>query len=193
MNEVNAIKEKRIINRMQKQLLKQNYRDYLLFYLGISFGLRISDLRKITVSDVNGDELKLKEKKTGKNRRLWINEEVKFVLEKYTIGKPDDEYLFKSQKGDNLPITRQRAYEILNSAWRAIGQNGTIGTHTMRKTYGYLLYKNGISLSLICKLLNHRDESTTLAYIGITNEDKEDCYKMIGKLMPSIIKNKKLS
>ena len=43
-----------------------------------------------------------------------------------------------------------------------------IGTHTLRKTFGYHAYNNGYDITLIQKLFNHSSQSVTLRYIGIT-------------------------
>jgi len=51
-----------------------------------------------------------------------------------------------------------------------------VGTHTMRKTFGYHAYKKGLDLAVIQKLLNHSSPSITLAYIGITQEDQDNVY-----------------
>ena len=63
-----------------KKLLYDKPRDLCLFTLGINTNLRTSELLRITVgmvTDLNaGDELTLKEKKTGKHRRITLNKAV---------------------------------------------------------------------------------------------------------------------
>lgn len=44
------------------------------------------------------------------------------------------DYLFKSRKGQNEPITRIQAYRLLNSVAQSI-ELEEIGTHTLRKTF----------------------------------------------------------
>jgi integrase len=104
---------------------------------------------------------------------------------KETPAVPVD-YVFKSRKGYNMPITRQQAYRILNSAAEDLGLvernsagvivSGEIGTHTMRKTFGYHAYKNGVSLELLMDIVNHSTPAMTLRYIGITEQKKKDVY-----------------
>jgi hypothetical protein len=63
-----------------KKLLAHNPRDFCLFVSGINTNLRASDLTQITVGMVKdkkaGDDLELKEKKTGKPRRITLNKSV---------------------------------------------------------------------------------------------------------------------
>lgn len=54
--------------------------------------------------------------------------------------------------------------------------SGEIGTHTMRKTFGYHAYNNGVSLELLMDIFNHSSKSQTLRYIGITEEEKKEVY-----------------
>lgn len=89
-----------------------------------------------------------------------------------------NEPLFKSQKArrtdGQLRITQQHAWRILSGAAQACGLNYKIGTHSLRKTFGYQLYRNGINIELIQRLLNHSSPSITLAYIGITQDDMDE-------------------
>lgn len=57
-----------------------------------------------------------------------------------------------------------------------MGITDQIGTHTLRKTFGYWVYKEGKDITLIQKLLNHASPSITLAYIGITQDELDDVY-----------------
>lgn len=113
----------------------------------------------------------LTEQKTGKIRRIKING-IQDELNDYIQGMNDSDYLFKSQKGDNLPISRVQAYRILNKAAKAIGLED-IGTHTMRKTFGYHFYQKTKDVALLQELFQHSAPSVTLRYIGI-NQDIMD-------------------
>ena len=64
----------------------------------------------------------------------------------------------------------------MNEAARTLGIREKIGTHTLRKTFGYHAYKAGYDLSQIQKLLNHSSLGVTLRYIGITQEQLDEIY-----------------
>ena len=83
-----------------------------------------------------------------------------------------EDYIFQSRKGANKPITRVQAYRILNSSAQKIGLE-EIGTHTLRKTFGYHFYNQTKDIALLQELFNHSAPSVTLRYIGI-NQDKID-------------------
>lgn len=173
MKEVQPIRDKGKIEEMKAGLLKQGYRDYMIFVLGINTGLRISDLLELKVSDVKDKtHILLKEQKTDKTKRFMINSQLKQDIDKYIKGMNDNEYLFQSQKGNNKPISRVQAYRILNQAAASIGLE-EIGTHTLRKTFGYWHYKQYKDVALLQELFNHSAPSITLRYIGI-NQDVMD-------------------
>ena len=69
------------------------------------------------------------------------------------------------------------AYYILNRGAKAVGIKEPIGTHTLRKTFAYWAYKQGTSLELIQKILNHSSASVTLRYIGITQDQIDAVYE----------------
>lgn len=174
MNFVQPIREKEKIEEVKNQLLKSGYRDYLLFVTGINTGLRISDFIKLKVKDVRGNtHILIKEEKTGKQKWFLINANLDELLGGYIKNLPDDEYLFKSRQGFNKAITRVQAYIIINTAVKNTGVVDQIGTHTLRKTFGYHHYQQFKDFAILQFIFNHSAPSVTLRYIGI-NDDMKD-------------------
>jgi integrase len=164
---VQPIRDIKDIENMKRVLKKSGQRDYMLFLTGINTGLRISDILKLKVSDVKGkSHISIKEKKTGKNKRLLLNAPFKVELDEYIADMQDDEPLFKSQKGDNKPIGVVRAWGLLKDAAEKCDLD-EIGTHTLRKTFGYHFYQQYKDVALLQDIFNHSSPSVTLRYIGI--------------------------
>ena len=148
MEFVQPIRDLKKIETIKKLLKQQNLRDYCLFVVGINSGLRISDLLKLTVSDViDGNKLKdrirLREKKTNKFKDFPLSDNTKSALKEYlkTRDYKDNEPLFLSRKNKGF-LLRQQAYKIINNVAYAVGIKDKIGTHTLRKTFGYHAYNN---------------------------------------------------
>jgi integrase len=184
MEFVQPIRDRKQLEAMKKILKGSSLRDYCLFVLGINSGLRISDLLNLKIGDVtdeNGkvkDRITLREKKTGKAKDFPLSDSAKKAISEYLKSRGTYELtdaLFASRKG-GTPLTRQHAYRIINEAARAVGIKEQIGTHTLRKTFGYHAYQSGVDITRIQKLLNHSAPSITLAYIGITQEELDDVY-----------------
>ena len=54
------------------------------------------------------------------------------------------------------------AYNIIHSACREAGLNIVVGTHTMRKTFGYHHYKQNKDVAMLQMIFNHSNPRTTL-------------------------------
>lgn len=180
MEFVEPIRDRKQIEVLKKLLKSSNVRDYILFIIGINSGLRISDLLILKVSDVfDGKKIKdritIREQKTNKVKNFPISDTVSKALKEYEVSKMNQEdALFPSQKGGK-PISRIQAYRILNSAARALNLE-KIGTHTLRKTFGYHAYQAGVDISRIMELLNHSSQKETLRYIGISRDELDEIY-----------------
>jgi len=196
MKTVEPIRDLKTIRSMRSYLRDQSLRNELLFILGINVGLRISDILKLTFDDVlNFKTMSAKEyviiteKKTSKTKKFYIGTIVSKLIDGYAATLVEvlpHMYVFCSKKSENKPISRQHAWYILNNAAEMIGIverdhtgkiiSGEIGTHTMRKTFGYHAYTNGTTIELLMDIFNHSSKTQTLRYIGITEDQKKDVY-----------------
>lgn len=144
-------------------------RDRFMFTIGINTGLRASDLVKLKVSDVHGKNTStIVEEKTGKPRRLYLAAIQDEIME-FCDGKADDEWLFPSRKGIGH-ISPTQAYRSLNKAAEALDRQD-VGTHTMRKTFGYHYYQKTKDIATLMEIFGHSAPSITKRYIGITEDE----------------------
>lgn len=174
MNTVEPIRDIEKIEQIKVYLRSRSQRNFIMFLLGINSGLRISDILVLKVSDVkNRDFVILSEKKTRKDKKFLLNETLKHELKGFIAFKEDDEYLFSGKRAGDKPLDRTTAYKIINEAARAVGIKDRIGTHTLRKTFGYHFYQKTKDVALLQYLFNHSSPSVTLGYIGI-NQDVAD-------------------
>ena len=175
---VDPFRSEKDIQRIKK-ILKSNTRDLLLFTIGINNGLRIGDLLKLNVGDVKklkvGEYLTIQEQKTGKSNILMINKSVFSVLQNYlsSCQLSDDDFLFQSRKGNNRPLTVSSVNRMVKG-W-TFGMNGNFGTHSLRKTFGYIQRTRfGVSFEVLCRRFNHSNPSTTMRYLGIQSKEVSD-------------------
>lgn len=177
METVQPIRDMNKLIKMQDILKKQSIRDYMLFTIGINTGLRISDILSLKVSDVQDtDHIIIKEQKTNKPKRFLINTQLRKQIDKYIKHMSPDDYLFQSRKGENKSITRIQAYRILNDAAKKCKLQ-EIGTHTLRKTFGYWHYQQFKDVAILQDIFNHSSPSVTLRYIGIDDDLKDKTIK----------------
>ncbi|MFB3160455.1 tyrosine-type recombinase/integrase [Neobacillus sp. 179-J 1A1 HS] len=182
MNKVEPIRETRDIEAMKRALTGRNK---LMFVMGVSFGLRISDLLALKIGDLRGkDFFIIGEEKTKKKRKITLSDTVKEEIAK--LDGADTDYMFQSRQGgpdgQSKPISRVQAYRILNDgAKRAdiLDKIGSIGCHSLRKTFGYQIHKKGVDITRLMAIFGHSSPEITLAYIGITDDEIGDAYLMI--------------
>ena len=181
MNTVEPIRDIQKILAIKRILKEQsNPRDYLLFTMGINFALRINDLLFLKAKDVLDKKgeiieyLHLREQKTKKEKKIKINRAVKEALEYYfkkaSVTDPDN-YLFTSYRS-NQKLDRIRVWQMIKSWCKEVGlESKRIGTHTLRKTWGYQARKKGITIEQISEKLGHRSSIVTKRYIGINQDE----------------------
>lgn len=179
MNNVDVIKDKKDIEKIKKILLKSDYRNYLMFVIGINSGLRITQILSLKISDLidsNGTILnEVKFNEIGYPLNNCIKTSLKQYIHNNNLVNNKEAYIFKSKRGNN-PIERTQAYRIINDACKQAGINLKIGTHTLRKTFGYHFYVEYKDLKYLQKLFNHSSIKTTSSYIGLEKSIKEKKY-----------------
>lgn len=173
IKDVQPIRDKQLLEDMKWSLKKWcGERDYILFLIGINTGLRVGDLLKLKASDVKRKrKIIIQEGKTKKPRSINLTN-IYEEVQAYIV-QNDSQWLFPSRKGDK-PISPTQAYRQLNKAAKMVDIEDGIGTHTMRKTFGYWFYKQTRDVAKLQAILNHSHPEITLRYIGITDEEIEN-------------------
>ena len=170
MSTVEPIRSEMDLLKIENYLKNKNYRDFVLFCTGINSGLRISDILKLNVGDVaDKNFVRLREQKTNKFKVFPINKKLKKLFKQFTKNKSSKEPLFLSINNNRLD--RISAYRIINNACKNLGIKENVGTHTLRKTFGYHFYKKFKDVAMLQKIFNHESPYTTLTYIGITEDE----------------------
>ena len=178
---VEPIKKKEQIQAIEEYLAKHNKRNQLIWVFGINTGLRVSDILALNIEDVEDKNyVEIKEKKTGKYKRFPLNNKLKELIKEYLIIRrnnyalTNDEPLFIGKK--HYRLTRSQVYRFLNDVCNELGIVANIGTHSMRKTFGFFFYKQYNDIALLQKILNHSSPAITLRYIGIAQDEIDSSY-----------------
>lgn len=191
-----SVKTLEEIEKIKKYFLdRKEYRNYCLFILGITTGYRIGDLLSLKFSHIFNKDYSFQrvidvfERKTGKRRKMPISENIKEAITLYirNIGFPSlNDYIFKSQKGENQPIGVSPARLIFVKMAKDLKLPYHCSTHFLRKTFAYWflqIHKNDMTaLATLQDILNHSSEKMTLRYCGIEQERKEHMLESLGNL-----------
>lgn len=178
VNTVEPIRDIGTVWDIADYLGQRSERNRVMFLFGIYVGIRISDILEFKVRDVkNRSSVTIREQKTGKEKTFPINDEFRPVLNRYIKGREEYEWLFPSRQGTGH-IRRKQAYNIINEAGQHFGLE-RIGTHSMRKTFGYHFYQQTHDIVTLQRILNHSDFHITLKYIGIEQDQQDEAIRKL--------------
>ena len=177
---VQPIKRTKDIDTIKK-LLAEKPRDLCLFTIGINTNLRASDLLGLKAAQVRGlkagEDIVLKEKKTGKGRRITLNNNCIRAINNLLAsdGYGAEEFLFKSPRSERLTVPS--VHRLVKGWCKEINLRGNYGSHTLRKTWGYhqrATFGVGIAELMVC--FNHSTQRQTLDYLCIQPEEIKNIY-----------------
>lgn len=177
------IKSKEKIYEIIEGLKKENKeRDLILFMLGISTSLKMSDILRLKVRNIYKGYIQIKLMNTGIYKKIKLHKEQQEIIEKYIEGKRKDKYLFESVKNKNKPITMTQVYRLLKDIEYEYEVGVNLGTESLRKTYGYNLYKT-YGFNVLYKEFGYGNGLNMMKYIGL--EEKE-INELINRAVESI-------
>jgi integrase len=191
MKTTQPIRSKHQARELAAYFLKRGeIRNHVFVVLGLHTALRVCDLLRLTWDDVYDFErqrfresVTLTEKKTRKTKVLVLNRQVLAALAAYKPAAKRGRPLLVSRKGANKAISRQQAYRILRLAAETLGFAVRVSCHSLRKTFGYFAWKSGVSPAVIMKIYNHSSLSVTQRYLGLTQDDLDDCYRRLAEII----------
>ena len=169
-----------------------NARNQLLVILGLNTALRISDLLTLRWEDVYNfsqnrwqEHIEIIEQKTGKTSCIYINHNIHACLQNYQAQlrkeqKPiqPEKYLFP-HSNKNEPISRVQAFRIVKKVAAYYNIPGVICCHSLRKTFGYHAWRQGVQPAMLVSIYNHSSYEVTKRYLGIEQEDRDRIFQQI--------------
>jgi integrase/recombinase XerD len=169
--------------RLQLAVAHQT-RDAALIELVLQTGMRLSELARMTVGDLELPAKITKEVdhvgivrilgKGRKSRTITLNWKACRALSSYLRVRPtvDDPRFFVSKFGHGLS---SRAIEYLTAKYLAEAGITGASVHSLRHTFATQHVKRGTKLDVVRQALGHADLKTTAIYIGLAREvmDKE--------------------
>lgn len=206
---VYPIKKREQLGTMVEWLHKNTDPKYVLaFTLGVNLGLRANELLSMRMSDIftssgeirfaddyadTTDVVSVWQKKTGKQRALYLNQSCVNAIEWYFSGRSklslySDDFIFASREGGHIEVNT--FYKKIKEAATGCGIKQNIGTHTLRKTFGYFHYQQYHDIVFLQRLFGHSSALITMRYIGITEEEEKRAYREMSiDLIGGMLKN----
>lgn len=153
-------------------------RDNAILHLFLNSGLRLAELKNLTIDDLNLNNNTFSIiGKGNKERTGYINNNTRVALDKYLEIRdkfnPKTKTLFISKYGFKMSSTAiekivKRAYKMAQI------DDENYCVHTLRHTCATLLYKSGIDIKIIQELLGHVQIDTTEIYTHLYDKEVMD-------------------
>lgn len=115
-------------------------------------------------------QLSLFKKKTNKQRELNLSNLTSLIIDYLnTYHDRQSDCLFYRPSDHSQALGTHQYYKVLQRV-ASVLELDYIGTHTMRKTFGYKYYRQFRDIPTLMKILNHSSQAVTIRYIGLEEE-----------------------
>ncbi|MDA3844675.1 MAG: site-specific integrase [Candidatus Kapabacteria bacterium] len=147
------------------------------FLFSCCTGLRSSDVKKLTFSEIKEDFLYFRQVKTkGVERMKLSTDALKILTEQKDLNH-----------GNDLVFDLMESRATINGKIRAIAKEAGITKHISfhvgRHTFATWLITRGVDIYTVSKLLGHRDIATTQIYAKLVDKKKDEYVDKIPSLL----------
>ncbi|MDP2642510.1 MAG: tyrosine-type recombinase/integrase [Candidatus Peregrinibacteria bacterium] len=145
-----------------------NLKHRLMISLAYGAGLRVSEVVKIKVKDLNISEkiIYVIQAKGNKDRITILPEKLISPLIDFVAGRDKNDFLFESERGGRL--TTRTAQKIFSNALLKSGVFADATFHSLRHSFATHLLENGTDIRYIQTLLGHQNLRTTQRYTQVS-------------------------
>jgi site-specific recombinase XerD len=152
-------------------------RDYAMFLLIATYGLRVSEVVAITLDDIRWRQgsLRIRQSKTSSPLELPLTNEVSTALVKHLKRTPPQAPYRRIFLRMRAPIGVLKRTVIRGVFSRSVRNSGVRipfqGAHCLRHSLAVHLLKSGTSLKIIGGVLGHRSAVSTSTYLRLATGD----------------------
>jgi len=160
---LNVTEVKRILNSIK------NPKHWLMVSLMYSSGLRVSEVIRIKVQDVDieNQSIMIRQGKGRKDRLTILSAKQETLLRKLTAGKVGSEFLFLSAQRTGRPLCVRSLQAVVKRAMIQARISRTASAHSLRHSFATHLLEGGTDIRHIQKLLGHENIRTTTMYTRV--------------------------
>ncbi|MDD4271201.1 MAG: tyrosine-type recombinase/integrase [Patescibacteria group bacterium] len=160
-------------------------RDKAILELFFSTGLRVSELCKLKIENINlkKDEFTVRGK-GSKLRVVFLSDDAKQAIGEYLKSRNDvNPYLFISHdkaasgRDEQTGLTPRSVQRLVQKYAKVAGITKEVTPHTMRHSYATDLLMNGADIRSVQAMLGHASITTTQVYTHITDQQLRDVHK----------------
>lgn len=147
-------------------------RDLAIVVTFLTTGLRLSELAGMNVQSIREGSFNVVGK-GNKERAVYMTESCEAMIQQYLLQRPkvdEENALFLSsrkQRMSNRAIQHRIELHLLNAGF----DTKVYSTHKLRHTAATLMYKEGVDIRTLQKILGHTSVATTQIYTHVEDDD----------------------
>ena len=155
-----------------KRLFKtpKRFKDRFLLCLIYSAGLRLSEVQKLEVRDIDTDRMSLhvREGKGKKDRYIVLSRFIANRFKKYCNEYNIEKYVFPGQKKGNY-VSKTTIQRIMRETVKSAKITKPVNLHTLRHCFASHLLENGVDIITVKEQMGHVCIQTTMMYLQVSN------------------------
>lgn len=173
----NAITDGEYAQFMETAKRQGSLRDRAMFMLLHDTGMRVGELAKLQVEQIEPDKSAVIDtEKTLEKRRVFWNEDTDNVLQQYLAERvnsgPDSDWLFPGRKPGSF-LTVRSIERIMDEVWAAAKIERRLTPHSFRHGYIHRLAALGVPDAIIAQLVGHSTPHTIAHYTKLSRPEAE--------------------
>lgn len=157
-------------------------RDTAVLELFYAAGLRVSELARLRIQDVDADEASLRVRGKGaKTRLVPLGDQAVVALRAWLAVRGREAFpvradtVFLSKRG--RPLTRQAVWRIVKRYAQAANVRKNVYPHMLRHSFATHMVDNAADLRAVQEMLGHADIATTQIYTHVSRERLSRAHK----------------
>ena len=161
----------------------QRLKQRVLLSLIYSAGLRVSEVCKLKITDIDFDrkQIHVRESKNNKSRYVVLSAYIAAGLRQYIKGSKPKEFLFNGREKGS-PLGHSAVQQSFRLAMKKSGILKEACVHTLRHSFATHLLEQGVDIVSIKEQLGHAHIQTTMMYLHVAQLERSQVHSPFDKL-----------
>ena len=161
----------------------QRLKQRVLLCLIYSAGLRVSEVCKLRLNDIDFDrrQIHLRLSKNRKSRYVVLSDMIARGIKQYVEGAKPKEYLFNGRE-KGAPLGHGAVQQSFRLAMEKAGIKKDARVHTLRHSFATHLLEQGVDIVTIKEQLGHAHIQTTMEYLHVAQIERTLAHSPLDRL-----------
>lgn len=158
----------------------------VMFSLIYSAGLRVSEVCKLKINDIDFDRMQIhiRESKNNRSRYVVLSHQISKGIRQYVAGSKPKGFLFNGRE-KGIALGHSAVQQAFRGAMQTAGIQKDASVHTLRHSFATHLLEQGVDIVSIKEQLGHADIHTTMMYLHVAKVARSTVHSPFDMLYPA--------